>query len=321
MLLALLLFDVAVDRGRRQPARGQLFGQFLRAELGAREHEHAVEGFGFEDARQSVELVDAADHPVALADVGSGGGGRLDRDLDRVLEVGLRDAADLRRHRRREQRDLALRRRLLEHGLDIVDEAHAQHLVGLVEHQAAQFGQVQRAAVEMVDDAAGRADHDLHAALERTELRRIALAAVDRQYVETGQVGGVFLEGFGNLDREFARRRQHQRLRLLLRRIDPRQDRQRECGGLAGAGLGLAEHVAAREQRRDRGGLDRRGRLVADVGQRAQQRLGQGEIGETQVRRGFGAHGGPLDAGSGRSRRHSLPVGEPRTRIREPRMA
>ena len=42
--------------------------------------------------------------------------------------------------------------------------------------------------------------------------------------------------------------------------IDARQDRQRERGGLAGAGLRLAEHVAARQQRRDGRGLDRRGR-------------------------------------------------------------
>jgi hypothetical protein len=54
----------------------------------------------------------------------------------------------------------------------------------------------------------------------------------------------------------------------LLLRVDAGEDRQRERGGLAGAGLGLAEHVAACQQRRDGRGLDRRGRLVADVGQR-----------------------------------------------------
>jgi hypothetical protein len=44
----------------------------------------------------------------------------------------------------------------------------------------------------------------------------------------------------------------------LLRRFEPAEDRQGERGGLAGAGLGLAEHVAAGQQRRDGGGLDRR---------------------------------------------------------------
>src|SRR3546814_4762650 len=102
-LLALLLLDVAVDGGGGQAACGQLFGQLLGAELGPREHQHPVVGLGLENAGQRVELVDPADHPVALADVARGGGRRLDRDLHRVLQVGLRDALDLRRHRRSEE--------------------------------------------------------------------------------------------------------------------------------------------------------------------------------------------------------------------------
>ncbi len=59
----------------------------------------------------------------------------------------------------------------------------------------------------------GRADDDVRAALQALQLRRIALAAVDRQHVEAGHLRGVFLEGFGDLDGQFARRHQHQRLR------------------------------------------------------------------------------------------------------------
>ena len=53
-----------------------------------------------------------------------------------------------------EQRDLALRRRLLQDAFDGVDEAHAQHLVGLVQHQQRQAGELQGAAVHVIDDAA-----------------------------------------------------------------------------------------------------------------------------------------------------------------------
>jgi hypothetical protein len=91
----------------------------------------------------------------------------------------------------------------------------------------------------VVDHAARGADDDVHAAAQRRQLRAVALAAVDRQHVEVLHVGGVALEGFGDLDRQFARRRQHQRLRRGLFDVDARQDRQREGGGLAGAGLGL----------------------------------------------------------------------------------
>ena len=67
--------------------------------------------------------------------------------------------------------------------------------------------------------------------------------------MEAVQVRGVALKRFGDLDRQLARRRQHQRLRRALLQVDARQDRQRERGGLAGAGLRLAEHVRACEQR------------------------------------------------------------------------
>src|SRR4249919_4070744 len=82
--LARLLVHVAVDGGGGNAARGQLVGQFLGAELGTREHDHRVVGFGFEDAGHRIELVHAAHCPVALADVGGGGGRGLDRDLDRL---------------------------------------------------------------------------------------------------------------------------------------------------------------------------------------------------------------------------------------------
>ena len=58
----------------------------------------------------------------------------------------LRDAADLGRHGRGEQRDLPLLRRLLEDPFDVVDEAHAQHLVGLVEHDVLERVELQSAA-------------------------------------------------------------------------------------------------------------------------------------------------------------------------------
>ena len=123
-----------------------------------------------------------------------------------------------RRHRRREQCDLARRRRLLQDRLDVVDEAHAQHLVGFVQHQRLELRQIQRAVFQVIDHAARRADDDVHAAAQRAQLRTVALAAVDRQHVEAGQVRGVALEGLGHLDRQFARRRQHQRLRLASAR-------------------------------------------------------------------------------------------------------
>ena len=164
--------------------------------------------------------------------------------------------------------------------LDVLGEAHLEHLVGLVEDEEAQLGEVEGALLEVVHDATGRADDDVHAAAQRGELDAVALAAVDRQHAHALHVGGVLLEGLGDLQRELAGRGQHERLRRLLRQVELRQDRQREGGRLAGAGLGEADDVAALEQRRDGLRLDLRRGLVADVGQRLEHLGREAEVGE-----------------------------------------
>jgi len=58
------------------------------------------------------------------------------------------------------------------------------------------------------------------------------------------------------------------------------QDRQREGGRLAGAGLGDAAKVAAGQDRRDRLRLDRRGRGITPVGERLKDGRAEGEIGK-----------------------------------------
>ena len=279
----------------QKPRACSLLGQFVGGQLGAREDDHAVERLGFEDARQRIELVHAADQPVALADVVGGAGLGSDGDFGGILQVGLRDALDGRRHGRREQRGLARLRGLLQDRLDIVDEAHAQHFVGFVEHQGPQLREVERALFEVIDDAARRADHDVHAARKRGELRAVALAAVDRQHVEAGKMGGVAsgrprppgsparasapapapaacVAGCRGATGSAARRR--------------RSCRCRSAPGRA--------RRAWQQQFRNGGGLDRRRRLVAEFLQHAQQGLAQFQVGE-QGGACFGwdvAHGG-----------------------------
>ena len=65
--------------------------------------------------------------------------------------------------------------------LDVLDEAHVEHLVGLVEDDDCDAVEVERAAAHVVHHPAGRADHDLDAAAQRAELPVDRLAAVDRQ--------------------------------------------------------------------------------------------------------------------------------------------
>ena len=51
------------------------------------------------------------------------------------------------------------------------------HLIGLVEYHRAQAGKIELAILEMINDAAGRADEDVDAVTERALLRRVRRAA------------------------------------------------------------------------------------------------------------------------------------------------
>src|SRR6185369_1571183 len=91
--LALRLSDVAVQGLDRKASRFQALGELFGSDLGAREHQHAIERFRFEDARQRIELVHAADDPVALPDLARSAGLALDRYFGGLAQVVLCNSA------------------------------------------------------------------------------------------------------------------------------------------------------------------------------------------------------------------------------------
>ena len=132
--------------------------------------------------------------------------------------------------------------------LEVLGEAHVEHLVGLVEHDDLDRSSVERAAVEVVQRPARRRHDDVDAALELAQLppdrlRRRRSAAPARR--APGRTGAAPRTPACQL----ARGHQDERHRLraaVAGSASPLQDRQRERRGLPGAGRGLAEQVAAR---------------------------------------------------------------------------
>jgi hypothetical protein len=98
------------------------------------------------------------------------------------LHVALGVALDLVGHRRREQQRLLRPWAMCEAiALDVLEEAHRQHLVALVEDEEADALEVeQRLAADVIEDAAGGADDDVHAGAELIDLLADRRAAVDR---------------------------------------------------------------------------------------------------------------------------------------------
>ena len=84
----------------------------------------------------------------------------------------------------------------------------------------------------------------------------------------------VRAQRLGDLDAEFARRRQHERLDVRVGGVHELDHGEAEGGGLAGAGLRLADHVVALEKMRDRLFLDGARRVVAHFGEGGEDVLG-----------------------------------------------
>ncbi len=136
--------------------------------------------------------------------------------------------------------------------------------------QQRKAAELQGTAVHVIDDAARRPDHHVHSAPQGVQLRLVALAAVDREYMEALDVGGIPQKRLGDLQGKFAGGHQHQYLRLMLGQVDSRQRGQGKRRGFPRARLRLAQHVGSRQEHRDGGRLDGRRRLVAHVGERSQ---------------------------------------------------
>jgi hypothetical protein len=160
------------------------------------------------------------------------------------------------------------------------------------------------ALLHEVDEAAGGADDDLDALLQRLDLRLVGAAAVDAQDADAAQTAGL-LQVVGDLDAELAGRDDDERLRLagglelgpgvVLRRGEALQERDAEAEGLAGAGLGLADEVGPLQGQGQRELLDREGGDDAVGGQRLDGGGQDAELGEGL---GLGGSGG-LDVRGG----------------------
>ncbi len=277
--VARALGHVAVQRLDVHALVAQRPVELLGADLRAREDDRLLRALGLQHAHERLDLVLRLGLQEELLDRVDRQRRGLDLDRHRVVQVALRQRADRPGHRGAEQRRLAAVGHVGEDLLDVLEEAEVEHLVGLVEHDVAARVQDQRVARDQVEHAADRADHDRRARLQ------VRLLVADRRAAEHGDrvdplVGAVGAERLRDLDAQLARRREHERLDLRILGVDRLEHRQPERGGLAGAGLRLADHVTAFEQHGNRLLLDRARRLIAHVLEGGEEVLGQPEVGE-----------------------------------------
>ena len=288
---ALALVEIAMDRGGVEAVFLQALGDDIDIDLAVTEDDRVGAGLALGRDHRAQQFALGLGRLVAarrfdldqlLGDVRTRG--RLTRNFDprRRMQEGVGDPLDLRGHRGREEQRLAREGRQLEYALDIRDEAHVEHPVGLVDDHDLHIGQDQFATLEMVEQAAWRRDQHVDALVDQLVLLAERHAA-DQQ--RTGQLGvlGVEVEVLGDLGCQFAGRAENERARHPGAGAAPtqqRQHRQGEAGGLAGPGLRDAEHVLAFERGRNGASLNGRGLFVASVDNGGKDFRVQLQIGE-----------------------------------------
>ena len=252
----------------------------LGALLGAREDQHRRHVRVPQQMAQQRRLEVFGNGVGCLRDADRGGAAPADlHHLGIAQDVG-REPGDHRRHRRREEQRLPTGRQPGDDPFEVRQEAHVHHTVGLVQHQGVDVVEARLVLVHVVEQPARRGDDQLDAGPQRLLLRphRRAAdhdAAAQRRVVGQGQQHVVDLLG------QLARRREDERLGDVAGAVEkPVQDRQEEGGGLAGAGLGGGDEVAAGEDHGDGLRLHRRRLGVAHVARGLHQRGMQAQFGE-----------------------------------------
>mmetsp|Transcript_4387 Transcript_4387/g.12437 ORF Transcript_4387/g.12437 Transcript_4387/m.12437 type:complete len:211 (+) Transcript_4387:364-996(+) len=91
--------------------------------------------------------------------------------LHRIMQHGVRELLYVRRIRRREEQILALGRHQLQNLLNVVDEAHVQHAIRLVQHQYLHARELYLAPLTQVQQATRRGYDDVEPAPHRVNLR------------------------------------------------------------------------------------------------------------------------------------------------------
>ena len=170
---------------RRSPwiaaALHALLAELLDETVGAalRAHEDERTGCGAGDRGGDLHLVELVDEHEAMGHLLDGHRRRHHLVKDRVLEMSAHHVIDRAIERRREQQRLVGRGDAAQQPLDLRQESHVGHAIGLVEHDRADVVEADVAVVDEVDEPARRRNEDVGAVGERHALAIHRRAAID----------------------------------------------------------------------------------------------------------------------------------------------
>ncbi len=261
----LRLGAVPVDPLARHVLLLQEVGEAVGAVLRPREGDDAPDLAPREELEEELRLQLLRHRVDGLRDADGGSRLALQVDRRRGVEDVARELGDRAGHRRREEQVLPLGGEVPQDALDVGEEAHVEHPVGLVDDEDLQPVELRVAETEVVEEAAGSRDDDVDPGAEGVLLRPHADAAEDggaRERRVDGELPRVLVDLGGQL----ARRRDDQDAREPARLPDETvEDREDEGGRLAASRHRAGEEVLAGEGGGDRVVLDRGGPREAQL--------------------------------------------------------
>ena len=178
------------------------------------------------------EVTDVLDVLVRRAQAGA-----LDRE--RVPLVARSEALDAVGERGGDHMRAARLGRLVEDALELLAEAHVEHLVRLVEDELADATHVENAARDVVEQSPRGPDKHARPAGQELAIAVHRVAARDRRHAHAGELGDQPLQLPAHLGGELPGRHDDQRLGAAAARrlLQARHEHEAQGDRLAGAGL------------------------------------------------------------------------------------
>ena len=236
----------------------QELGEPLGAALGVAEADDPLVILAVQDAHDGVHLAVGRHLQPVLEDVGLILLGGLDRDLLGVPLVHPGDVHDLPGDGGGEHTQIPAVGDLVQNAGNIVDKAHIQHPVRLVQHHGSHILQRHGTALHVVAEAARGGHHDLGTALQGVDLLADGLAAVEADQAHALVAHGDIPHLVGDLHGQLAGGGQDDGLHRLALGVDALNDGNAEGHGLTGAGGCFCDDVLPGQHGRDAAGLYRR---------------------------------------------------------------
>ena len=173
--------------------------------FGTGKDQYRTDGLIFKHFLQEVDLVGFVHKINKLID--GLGCGRCGRHLylHRLMKNGVGQLHDIGRHGGREKERLAFCGQNSQEPFYIVNKAHVEHAVGLIQHKNLNFPNRYKFLIHQVEQATGGGNQNIHAVFEGVDLTVLVYTAKDDGAAQTG-MSAIIFDALPNLNGELTSR-------------------------------------------------------------------------------------------------------------------